>query len=112
MLDRSGEAPKLRRPTGVASTTIMWASGSTPPASVGEYKLLAQTSKTSVPLYFPTTLPAGATVWLMAFYTNAKGESGPACNPVQTNLPGNAANAVDARQQQSEPDASPMKIAA
>ncbi len=37
---------------------------------------------------FPSTVAAGATVWLTAFWFNPRKESGIACDPISANLPG------------------------
>lgn len=83
----------------------MWASGPSAPATADGWQLLTSTTKVTVTATFPSSLPAGTTIWLAAFWTNAKGHSGPACIPVSANLPGGASQVVMG-------ELSPMKIAA
>ena len=94
------------RPSGVATATLMWAHGPTPPASPSGWQFLTTTSSTSVTAQFPASLPAGTTVWVVAFWANRRGQSGPVCLPESANLPGGAAEVRAA----AEP--APMKIAA
>jgi hypothetical protein len=41
-----------------------------------------------VDVEFPADAANGATVWLTAFWFNPRAQSGPACQPISTNIPG------------------------
>jgi len=76
------------RPAAVAGATLFSFVGETPSPNVTDWTFVANTTKTTIDVPFASTIPAGATVWLTAFWYNAKAQSGPACNPVSTNLQG------------------------
>jgi hypothetical protein len=79
------------RPPGVAGATVFSFVGATAPSDPSEYHYEGNTSLTVVDVQFPDDVPSGAQVWLTAFWRNARGNSGPACTPAGTNLPGGAA---------------------
>ena len=79
------------RPDGVAGASVFSAVGTTPPVEIAAWKFEGSTSRTTdISIEFDASVPSGATVWLCAFWFNSKMESGPACAPVSTNLPGGA----------------------
>jgi len=51
-----------------------------------------QTTKSDVELNFPVTTAPGTIVWITAAYYNPRGQLGPACEPVRTNIAGGAMN--------------------
>jgi hypothetical protein len=73
---------RKRMPDGVANATIMSFVGDTPPASPAGFQYEGGTSKTSFDVLFPETATPGTQVWLLAFFSNAREQNGPACNPV------------------------------
>lgn len=79
-----------RKPEGVAGATIFSFVGPLPPAldDVGAWKFEMNTGKTTEEITFPSTVAAGATVWITASWYNQKGEQGPATPAVNVNLPG------------------------
>jgi hypothetical protein len=79
---------KRARPAGVTGTTVFTYIGMTPPGDVTLWTFQGNTSKTVVDVAFPEATPAGSAVWLIAFWYNGKGQSGPACSPVSTYLAG------------------------
>lgn len=84
----STDAARRGKPPGVAGASIFSFVGATPPADIGAWKFEGNTGKVRENVNFDTGLAAGAKVWLTAFWFNGAKESGPACAPVATNLPG------------------------
>ena len=76
------------KPPGVFGASVFSYVGATAPADLSAWKFEGSTGRTTVNVEFPSTVAAGATVWLTAFWFNPRKESGPACDPVSANLPG------------------------
>jgi hypothetical protein len=70
--------------------------GATPPADLGLWKFEGNTGRTTVDVLFPNAVAPGATVWLAAFWFNARMQAGPTAAPVSTNLPGGSVTALAA----------------
>ena len=86
---------KLRRlgatagkPAGVTGASLFSYVGATPPTDLAAWKFEMNTGRNGVELQFPSALPPGTRVWLIAFWFNARHQSGPVCPPVSANLPG------------------------
>jgi hypothetical protein len=83
--DITGE--RRGKPAGVAGATILSYVGESQPESASQWQFQGSTSRTTVNVEFPVTVPAGSKVWVSAFWFNSKLESGPiAPLPVQTYL--------------------------
>ncbi len=84
MLGRRG------RPTGAIGAAIFSYVGELPPAmdQMELWKFEMLTSETTAQVSFPSTAPAGSTVWLTASWYNHRGEQSPMTTPVHVNLPG------------------------
>ncbi len=83
------ENPTRRaKPPGVIGASIFTFVGTTPPTEITDWVFEGNTGKTLVDVTFPSTVPAGATVFITCFWFNGRKESGPACPPVSTNLQG------------------------
>lgn len=83
-----GSSNRRGRPAGVEAVAVFSFVGPTPPESLSEWTFQGNSSRTTVEINFPTTVPAGATVWLTAYWLNGKMQKGPASSPISTNLPG------------------------
>jgi hypothetical protein len=81
---------KRARPTGVSGASVFTHAGPTAPTSMADWNFQGNTGRTRMELHFPSTLPAGATVWFTACWFNPRKQSGPASAPVSANLPGGA----------------------
>jgi hypothetical protein len=77
---------RVGRPANVAAATILSYVGTTPPASIGDWRFEANVSKTLLDVTFPETVAPGARVWFTVFWSNRKDQAGPACDPVGTYL--------------------------
>lgn len=95
------------KPAGVADALIFTHVGPTAPG-VGsdQWQYAATISRTTMTLTAPPS-ETGDTLWISAFWTNAKGQSGPASEPVSVNLPAGGS----LPQEQGEVQ-SPMRVAA
>lgn len=78
------------KPEGVAGIMVYTHVGPTPPATAAAWTFAGNHSRTLIRLSFDPTLPPGTTVWISAYYYNAKGQTGPGSTPVSTFLAGGA----------------------
>src|SRR5438067_1011799 len=76
------------KPPGVNGAAVFSHVGETAPTDIGAWQFQGNTGKTNMDVVFPNTIAPGAKVWLTAFWFNGRKQSGPACNPVSTNLQG------------------------
>jgi len=74
------------KPKNVAGAMVFTYTGPNAPQDINAWKFATATTKTTIELPFPPSA-TGDTVWVTAFWQNAKDESGPAANPVSVNLP-------------------------
>ena len=74
------------RPEGVADALIFTHLGPTAPAEMNGWAYAGTVSRTATTITLPPS-PAADKVWVCAFWTNAKGQSGPASTPVSVDLP-------------------------
>jgi hypothetical protein len=99
ILSTSGRTVKIRmidpanptrrgKPLGVAGASVFSYVGAEAPAEVSAWKFEGNTTRTSVDVLFDAATAAGAKVWLTAFWFNPRAQSGPACPPVSTHIPG------------------------
>lgn len=74
------------KPANVTGASVFLHIGPNPPGPDTPWSFAANVTKTNVTLPF-TPSETGDTAWLSAFWSNAKGQSGPACQPVKIYLP-------------------------
>ena len=79
------------KPKGVLGAILFSAVGPTPPTTESGWFSQGNTTRSSVQVHFPDTVPPGSRVWFTAVFFNRKLETGPAANVIGTNLPGGAA---------------------
>ena len=79
---------KRARPAGVMGATLFSFVGAIAPGDLSAWTYQGNSSKAVLDVVFPATVPAGSAVWLLAFWYNGKGQSGPACAPVSTYIAG------------------------
>ncbi len=86
------------KPAGVFGASIFTHVGpGDPPTSIADWNFEGSTGRTTMEVHFPNTLPAGATVWFIAFWFNPRKRSGPTSVPVSANLPGGAVTRMATR---------------
>jgi hypothetical protein len=87
---RAAASPDRRgKPDGAQGASLFSHVGATPPAALSDWTFEGNTSRTAaIDIEFPTDVPPGAVVWLTACWFNPRKQAGPACDPVQANLPG------------------------
>ena len=79
------------KPKGVIGAILFSAVAPTAPTTESGWFCQGNSTKSTVLVQFPDTVPPGSRVWFTAAYFNRKLETGPAANVVSTNLPGGAA---------------------
>jgi hypothetical protein len=82
-----GSGTKRGKPDDVTDLLVFSYVGPTPPETAAEWTAVEVTGRTLVRFDFPTTLPAGTSVWMTASYRNAAG-TGPGADPLGTVLAG------------------------
>lgn len=82
------------KPAFVAGASLFSYVGAVAPTDPAQYKFEGNTTRTTFDVVFPDTVASGATVYLCAFWYNAKAQSGPACTPVPVTIQGGAAVAA------------------
>jgi hypothetical protein len=80
----SKDPDKRSKPSGVSGASIVMHVGENPPANPLEWAFLMNTSRTSLEIDFPSTIPGGSKVWLVAFWFNPRKQAGPASAAVNT----------------------------
>jgi hypothetical protein len=83
-----GDTARRGRPLGVIGASIFTHVGPTAPTDISGFTFQANTGRTKFKISLPGTTLPGAKVWICAFWFNNRKQSGPACEPVGTNLPG------------------------
>jgi hypothetical protein len=82
------------KPDGVAGAAVFSFVGDTAPVELDDWQFEGNTTRTSVDVEFAPEVPNGSTVWLTAFWFNPRAQSGPAAQPLSTNIPGGLAQAA------------------
>ena len=78
-------ASRRGRPEGVAAATVFTHCGTSEPTALEQWQYAVTATRMTVTLPFaPST--TGDTAYVTAFWTNAKGQAGPAARPVSVNL--------------------------
>jgi hypothetical protein len=112
VLGMDGRTVKLRlqtdgtrrgKPANAASATVLAYFGVNPPINAGDWKFIANVTRTTLDVPFPPST-TGDTVWITAFWNNDRGEAGFASQPISISLPAGGALPREAEQ--------PMKLAA
>jgi hypothetical protein len=80
--------PSVRRkPAGVAGVALFsHTGGEVAPTDPGAYKFEGQTTRMTAIVEFPSEVTPGTRVHLTGFFFNPRGMSGPACQPISTNI--------------------------
>ena len=81
------------KPESVMGATVFSHVGESAPTTENDWTYEGNTSKTTLTVQFPQTLPPGTKVWFTAIWYNRRAETGPPAAPVTCNLPGGAAMA-------------------
>lgn len=74
------------KPAGVTGCMVYSYVGQTVPSDINAWTFGGLSTRNKITLPFPSDLPAFSRVWLTALWVNGRGETGPACTPVATNL--------------------------
>jgi hypothetical protein len=97
---RDGTAVRLRmadvnsvrrgKPPGVAGALIYSYVGPVAPVAIEDWNLEGQATRTLVDILFPAETAPGTVVWFTAQWYNPRGQTGPGCAPICTNIAGGA----------------------
>lgn len=77
---------KRGKPTGVQGATILYHVGDTAPTDPALWTFALNASRTTFDVEIPASVESGSTVWLVAFWFNARKESGPASSFEYTSI--------------------------
>lgn len=75
---------KRARPLGAAGANLFSFVGENAPTTPDQWKFEGQVTKTKFELQLGQTLPAATKVWITACWYSARGETGPASDPIFT----------------------------
>ena len=95
-LHDAAQPTRRGKPLGVSGAAVFSYVGAAAPADLAAWTFEGNTSRTRVDVLFPTSVPAGATVWFTAYWFNERKQAGPACDAVSANLPGGSVSAIAA----------------
>ena len=93
-LHDSTNSTRRGKPAGVTGAAVFSFVGAAAPTDQSGWTFQGNTSRTVTDVTFPGSTAPGAKVWFTAFWFNQKKQSGPACAPVGTNIPGGSAMAA------------------
>ena len=88
--DSQNEARRGMPDGVIGATVVSYVGTDDPPTTSSVWRFEGNTGKLIADVEFPSSLPAGQTVWLAASWFNFRKENGPACTPISTNLQGGA----------------------
>jgi hypothetical protein len=83
---RDAATGKRKKPAGVATATVLSYVGENIPATLREWTFEGNDTRLDTEVAFGSEFTPATKVWLTAFWSNRRGESGPACAPVSTHL--------------------------
>lgn len=73
-------------PEGVDGATVLSFVGEEMPENPLDWSFMENTTRTTLDLSFPATVPAGSQVWITAFWFNQRKETGPPAVAVSTRI--------------------------
>jgi hypothetical protein len=86
---RSASGSGRGKLAGTNGASVFSFVGATPPTDISAWKFEGNTGRVNkIDVAFASSLAAGATVWFTAFWFNGRKQSGPASDPISTNMPG------------------------
>ncbi|MEM6552726.1 MAG: hypothetical protein AAF750_11445 [Planctomycetota bacterium] len=83
---RDAATGKRKKPEGVATATVLSYVGEDLPADTRDWSFEGNDTRLDTDVEFGEEFTPATKVWLTAFWSNRRGESGPACAPVSTHL--------------------------
>ena len=81
-------AEESTRPAGVIGTLLFYHVGTTAPAGINGWTLVANTGRSSVQVPMSAEYAPGTQVWFTGMYYNSRKDSGPLADPVNAFLGG------------------------
>ncbi|MEM9914266.1 MAG: hypothetical protein AAF911_04840 [Planctomycetota bacterium] len=83
---RNAATGKRKKPEGVATATVLSYVGEDIPADMRDWSFEGNDTRLDTEVEFCDEFTPATKVWLTAFWSNRRGESGPACAPISTHL--------------------------
>ncbi|MBB6428980.1 hypothetical protein [Algisphaera agarilytica] len=83
---RNAATGKRKKPEGVATATVLSYVGEDIPADIRDWSFEGNDTRLDTEVEFGDEFTPATKVWLTAFWSNRRGESGPACAPISTHL--------------------------
>jgi hypothetical protein len=77
---------RRRIPVNVKGAAIFTYVGNEPPANLDQWKYEFATTRSKITIDFPTALPPGTKVWVLARWQNPRGELGPCSLPASARM--------------------------
>ncbi len=93
-LSVQGNTTDRARLKGTIAGQVFYHVGAEAPASVDDWKWLANVGRSPAMVTLPTDVAAGSKVWLTGFWVNTRKESGPLSEPFSTYLGGGVSQAA------------------
>lgn len=84
----SASLTKRARPVGTVQAFVYYFVGTSYPSDPALWSFGGAATTNKFSLYLPTSVPAGAQVWVCAAWTNKAGEAGPTSLPISVNIQG------------------------
>ena len=91
---RNGTGSGRGKPPGVKSATVFSYVGAVAPTDITLWQYQGVMTKVTATVVFPDTVAGGSRVWLTAIWSNNRAQSGPAADPVSTNIAGGGVGAM------------------
>jgi hypothetical protein len=86
---RDAEGSSRGKPAGTIGASVFSYVGPTAPPDLASWKFEGSTGRVNkIDVQFSEELASGTKVWFTAFWFNGRKQSGPATEPISTNLPG------------------------
>jgi hypothetical protein len=85
---RNGTGSGRGKPPGVKSATVFSYVGAVAPTDITLWQYQGVMTKVTATVGFPDTVVGGSRVWITAIWANNRAQSGPAADPVSTNIAG------------------------
>ena len=91
---RATGTDRRSKPAGVQGASVFSFVGAAAPADISAWTFEGASTRTNFDVTFGPAVPAGAQVWLTAFWYNPRAQSGPACEPVCAYIAGGVSAAA------------------
>ena len=88
--DPTSKSKRARLPSAASAFVYSYV-GTTYPADPSLWQFCGSATKSTFDIVFPDTTPSGSQVWVCAAWVTRRGDAGPPCVPISTNISGGGA---------------------